>query len=83
MAKFVNDDGTITMSSPTQPPQLSTSQWQLTFVLAPKRSINDAPIRPLSRAYNRQREIYVSGQRLVLEEWQTEAEYIMSVLKAN
>jgi len=62
-------------------PQLETTEWTRTFVITSKRSINDVPIRPFTSAYTRVREIFVNGQRLALIEWQTQGEYVMSILK--
>jgi len=87
MAKVVDEDGNVNIGRPVAPPAteysppLETTDWTRTFVIAPKRSINNAPIRPFSTAYTRVRETFANGQRLVLTEWQTQGEYVMSILK--
>jgi len=84
MAKVVDEDGNVNIGRPVATeysPPLETTDWTRTFVIAPKRSINNAPIRPFSTAYTRVRETFAKGQRLVLIEWMTPGEYVMSILK--
>lgn len=86
MAKVVDEDGNVNIGRPVAPenryqPELFEGEWKRVFVITPKRSINNAPIQPFSRAYSKQREVFQQGQRQLVTVWMTQGEYVMSLLK--
>lgn len=62
-------------------PQLITTEWIRKFTFVPRVTVTDTKTKPCSIVYTRQREMYVLGQRLLLTEWQTQGEYLMTLLK--
>ncbi len=60
---------------------LITTEWKPTFIFLSKKSVSGVMITPFKTVYTRQRETYSKGQILLVTDWMTAGEYIVSILK--